>query len=229
VKHPTTAGNLPLSFATNNTSSMRILLVSATQLEIQEYLVQAQPHHDVLITGVGIAVATFELTHQLNHHHYDAVVQAGVAGAFSGSGFEAGDVVAVERDALGDTGVYEKGEFKSLHQAGLSLEKDWMVNHTELLKRCNLPTARAITVSTITDDAGYIAALQQRWQPQIESMEGAALHMICLRRQIPFVQIRAISNMVGERNKDNWRLGTAISNLNEYLRSFISLVQPVYN
>jgi futalosine hydrolase len=32
-----------------------------------------------------------------------------------------------------------------------------------------------------------------------------------------YVQIRAVSNYVEPRNKENWQMGLAIKNLNEYL------------
>jgi futalosine hydrolase len=41
-------------------------------------------------------------------------------------------------------------------------------------------------------------------------MEGAALHYIGLSARIPFIQIRGISNLVGERNKKHWRIAEAM-------------------
>jgi futalosine hydrolase len=34
-------------------------------------------------------------------------------------------------------------------------------------------------------------------------MEGAALHFVCLQEDISFIQLRAISNFVGERDSGN--------------------------
>ncbi len=48
-------------------------------------------------------------------------------------------------------------------------------------------------------------------------MEGAALHYVCLQEQIPFVQIRSVSNYVGERDKTKWKMKEAIENLNTEL------------
>ena len=33
-------------------------------------------------------------------------------------------------------------------------------------------------------------------------MEGAALHYACIMEHIPFIQLRAVSNFVGERDKN---------------------------
>jgi futalosine hydrolase len=59
-----------------------------------------------------------------------------------------------------------------------------------------------------------IGILQGKYQADIESMEGAALHFVCLQEGIPFLQIRGISNFVGERNKAKWDLKSAIENSN---------------
>ena len=55
-------------------------------------------------------------------------------------------------------------------------------------------------------------------------MEGAAFHYVCLQENIPFVQLRAISNFVGERDKSKWLMKEAIENLN---RETIALVHPL--
>jgi futalosine hydrolase len=41
-------------------------------------------------------------------------------------------------------------------------------------------------------------------------MEGAAFHYCCLMKEIPFVQIRGVSNYIGERDKKNWKIETAL-------------------
>jgi futalosine hydrolase len=38
-----------------------------------------------------------------------------------------------------------------------------------------------------------------------------------MKENIPFVQIRSISNYVGERNKQKWKLKEAVQNLNKEL------------
>jgi futalosine hydrolase len=67
----------------------------------------------------------------------------------------------------------------------------------------------------------YVNALQQKWKADIESMEGAALHFVCAKKNVPYLQLRAISNFVGERDKNKWLLATAIGNLNGALKALI--------
>jgi futalosine hydrolase len=52
-------------------------------------------------------------------------------------------------------------------------------------------------------------------------MEGAAFHYVCLQEEIPFIQLRSVSNYVGERNKSKWQIKKAVENLNKELLNLI--------
>ena len=60
------------------------------------------------------------------------------------------------------------------------------------------------------------------FDPVTESMEGASLHYVCLMEDIPFVQIRSVSNYIGERNKQKWNMMDSIINLNKALKSLVA-------
>ena len=55
-------------------------------------------------------------------------------------------------------------------------------------------------------------------------MEGAALHYVCLHEKIPFLQLRTVSNYVGERNKTKWNIADAFENLNLELVTLINQI-----
>ena len=78
-----------------------------------------------------------------------------------------------------------------------------------------LPAVDAVTSGLVTDQQALIALTREKYDPLIESMEGASFHYVCLMEKIPFVQIRSVSNMVGERNKAHWNLPLAIAQLNK--------------
>lgn len=208
---------------------MKILLLSATQFEIAPFIHTAHQPLDVLIGGVGIAATTFHLTKQLSHHHYDMVIQAGVAGMFpqqsDAEKLELAEVVAVHQDAFGDLGAYEKSAFKSVQDMYLDNNVEWLHNPHWALHKLPFKKVTGITVNTITDDAGMINAMQKKWKAGVESMEGAALHYVCGQKQIPFVQLRAVSNMVGDRDKANWRMKDAIENLNVAISDTIAAIK----
>ena len=58
-------------------------------------------------------------------------------------------------------------------------------------------------------------------------MEGAAFHYACIQENIAFLQIRSISNFVGERVKTNWKMKEAIESLNENLINIIQKLSTV--
>jgi futalosine hydrolase len=73
-----------------------------------------------------------------------------------------------------------------------------------------VPQVNAITVNRITTNPEDITLYKNQYNLDIESMEGAALHYIGLSTGIPFIQIRGISNLAGERNKDFWLIAEAM-------------------
>jgi futalosine hydrolase len=204
---------------------MNVLVVSATEFEI-EPLVHENNIADVLITGIGIPATIFHLTKKLSQKNYDLVIQAGIAGTFSPD-LKKGTVLLVDKDAFGDLGIYEKGNFKTLFDSGFINENEfpfsngWLVNRHEYLTHSSLSLATGITVNKITDDGNQIKILSKKFNPDIESMEGAALHYVCLQQKIKFLQLRSISNTVGERDKQKWEMKKAITNLNMELKKII--------
>jgi futalosine hydrolase len=204
---------------------MNVLVVSATEFEI-ETLVHENNIADVLITGIGIPATIFHLTKKLSQKNYDLVIQAGIAGTFSPD-LKKGTVLLVDKDAFGDLGIYEKGNFKTLFDSGFINENEfpfsngWLVNRHEYLTHSSLSLATGITVNKITDDGIQIKKLSDKFKPDIESMEGAALHYVCLQQKIKFLQLRSISNTVGERDKQKWEMKKAITNLNMELKKII--------
>jgi futalosine hydrolase len=204
---------------------MNVLVVSATEFEI-EPLVHENNIADVLITGIGIPATIFHLTKKLSQKNYDLVIQAGIAGTFSPD-LKKGTVLLVDKDAFGDLGIYEKGNFKTLFDSGFINENEfpfsngWLVNRHEYLTHSSLSLATGITVNKITDDGIQIKKLSDKFKPDIESMEGAALHYVCLQQKIKFLQLRSISNTVGERDKQKWEMKKAITNLNMELKKVI--------
>lgn len=58
--------------------------------------------------------------------------------------------------------------------------------------------------------------LDDRWREEsadVESMEGAAFFEACLRHGVPFAEIRAISNFVGETDRSRWDIPLALQRL----------------
>ena len=58
-------------------------------------------------------------------------------------------------------------------------------------------------------------------------MEGAALHYVCRSMSVPFMQVRAISNYIGERDKSKWKMKEAVDNLNDTLLKYVDKLYKI--
>jgi futalosine hydrolase len=72
-----------------------------------------------------------------------------------------------------------------------------------------------ITVNTVHGNERTIAAVRERFHPDVESMEGAAFMYASLVAGVPFAQVRAVSNVVERRNRGAWKIEQAIDALGE--------------
>ncbi len=214
---------------------MNILLIAATHIEIapavnfirQQGDNKHMPLPDVLIGGIGLTATSYHLTRQLRLKNYGLVLQAGVAGCFN-KNLSPGSVVVVKKDAIADQSVVELKQLKTLFDLKLLPEnqfpytKTWLVNtHSEWLKKTGAKQVNGISVNEITTSKQKITFYNEKFSPVVESMEGAALHYTCLMENIPFVQFRAISNYIGERDKKKWNMKESIVNLNTTLIQFL--------
>ena len=173
------------------------------------------------------------LTRLILEEKPDLIIQAGIAGCFDRTE-TLGKVVVISDEMLGDTGVQENGEWRDLFDLGLStpdgqpyenrmLPNPWLEKYNLL----GLPQVRSVTVNEITTSAERIKQITGKYNPQIESMEGAPLHYICRQTNTPFIQIRAISNYIGERDKTKWEMKEAIANLNRALIEYFELLAAI--
>jgi futalosine hydrolase len=200
---------------------MHLLLCAATEFEIKPsllFLKDLSVEVDVLVTGVGLTAASYSLTKSILSKKPGFILQAGIAGCLDDC-HQLSDVVLIKNEVIGDLGVEEKGKFHSLFDLGL-LQKDdfpWkngkLENENALLNETGLAIVDGITVNEISTDPHRVSFYKNAGAV-VESMEGAALHYIGLMENIPFLQVRALSNYVGERDKTKWEMQKAIANLN---------------
>jgi futalosine hydrolase len=204
---------------------MQVTIAAATKLELKEDTIRQVSMHDidVVYTGVGILSSAVSLTRYVPVHKPGLIIQAGIAGSFDTS-YSLGEVVAVKKECLGDIGVQERGEWKDVFDMGFQqanespfsdkyIVNEWLAAYNLL----QLPEVTSVTINQITTHIDTIQMLQTKYGAQVESMEGASLHYVCKLFSIPFIQIRAISNYIGERDKSKWKIKEAVANLNETL------------
>lgn len=210
---------------------MNCLLIAATSKEIAPFLnyyrsADTKQDIDILITGIGLMATSHALTKQISIKKPGLIIQAGIAGSFDNKLFP-GSVVVVKQDTVADLGVIENKRLNTMFDLGLikpnqpPFRNGWLVNpHSQWISQTGLKTVKAVSVNHITTDKKMINFYQKKFQPGIESMEGAAVHYVCLLEKIPFVQIRSISNYIGERDKKKWKLKEAVTNLNNKMIEF---------
>ena len=203
---------------------MEILVVAATEMEIAPFILQNKTT-DVLITGVGAPACMYALTKRLQQKKYDLIIQAGIAGTFKNS-FATGETFLVQKDTFADLGIYERDAFFTLFEKGfvqlneVPYKNGWLENIVE--QSFQLTPVNAITVNTVTDKFEQTDLFIKKFDPDIETMEGAAFHYVCLLEEVPFIQLRSISNFVGERIKTNWKMKEAVQSLNQNLARIVT-------
>jgi futalosine hydrolase len=217
---------------------MRFLLVAATGLELAPLVGRLTPaspssgplrtfthgsHHvDVLTTGVGMVATAAWCGRVLARQPYDLAVNLGVCGSFVPA-YPPGTVVNVTTDSFSELGAEDDERFLTVQQLGLlgpdapPFSGGRLVNPHVPANRviAGLRAVGGITVNTVHGNESSIARVVARFEPDVESMEGAAFMYACLVSGVPFAQVRAVSNMVEKRNRDAWKLREAVEALND--------------
>lgn len=216
--------------------AMKVVITSATENEIDQikrtldvFSIQKNNRLKIHfhICGVGLLASCYSISKLICEQKPDLIIQAGIAGTFDNN-LGTGNVVAVKDEVLGDMGVEENGAFKDLFDLNLQSENLFPFTERKLhnkfladLNLLQLAEVTAISINEITTRLDRIEVLRSKYTPTIESMEGAALHYCGLQTSTPFIQLRAISNYIGERDKSKWKFKEAFNNLAEVVLKYI--------
>lgn len=209
-----------VSNSNDRETGLRILVMTSVSAEREAVLrgLNGAKGIDVMITGVGLAAAAASTATALATAKYDLVVNAGIAGGFSGQA-EVGSLVVANEIVAADLGAQTLEGFCSLDELGFgsaSIPVDsTLVNRvTEALKVAGLPvkTGPVLSVSTVTDTVATALALASRVPgATAEAMEGYGVGTAAHNHGMPILEIRAISNLVGLRDRSSWRIEEALS------------------
>lgn len=160
-------------------------------------------------SGIGPANAAHAFTLMAEVLKPDLIILFGIGGAYPGSGFYPGQVVMAETEIYGDSGVIEEKGFRDMSAIGFPLLKkgkkaffnEFPLRENlvkKLSKALKIPMGRFITVCAGTRSRKRALELEKRWGGLVENMEGAAMAQMALLYGIPFLEIRGISNIVGD-------------------------------
>lgn len=179
------------------------------------------------------------------------VIQTGIAGAFPGTGLTLGDVAVATTETDASLGLepadggpvpdplpfpvvtYPPGAppppdatVRGKRPGSFLLNK---IVRGKAMKALNAsfpdhPPVEGpfLTVSTVTTTAARAKALETAFSPVMESMEGAAAAQVTAAFGLPFLEIRAVSNMVGPRDRSFWDIPLAARNVQAAVSAVIA-------
>src|SRR5690606_11730449 len=165
------------------------------------------------------------LTAILEAHRVAGIVGFGVAGAYPSSGLATESVAVAERQIYGDEGVRTPEGWWSCEGIGIPLVEDaaapifndFPIEESAVdvivgaLAGAGISAARGpfVTVSCCSGTRAAGEELEQRFGAICETMEGAAYAHVARLYDVPYVEIRGISNLVEDRDFTRWRLAQA--------------------
>jgi len=224
--------------------ALKVLLITATDTEAEalrripeikscpDGFLLGQSEICLLVTGVGSIATSWAMTKWLSSNPKpDLAINIGIAGSFRDD-IEIGDVVVPVSDCFADAGIETGSGFITLEEAGLADPDRFPFTGGKIItenKYCKIALsfikpAKAITVNSGSGSQETINRLLKKYNPDIETMEGATFSYICSGEKLLFLTLRSISNKVEPRNKDKWNIPLALINLSEKLKEFLLIV-----
>ncbi len=192
----------------------RLLVVTAVHAERDAILAALPQELEVVVGGVGPAAAGAAAGAALRTGQFDLVLSAGLGGGFLP--VPLGGVVVASRVIFADLGVETADGFAAISSLGFGTDcydaDPALV--AELAARTGSMVGAILTVATVTGTAATAARLRSRYpDAAAEGMEGAGVAAAATLLGAPFGELRAISNAVGPRERDAWRIDDALSAL----------------
>jgi len=193
-------------------------------------------------SGLGKAAAAASAMALISNFQPTALWQFGCGGACPGSDLQIGDIALADVEIFGDDGVQTSLGFQDLEDMGLPMRNDvrgivynqWPVDQSllswsrPLLADYSKQTGRGfavgpfVTVSSCTGTMERGLELSKRTGGICENMEGAAASLACRQTDIPFLELRGISNLVEDRNLARWDLPKGMRSAQEAILELLS-------
>lgn len=181
-------------------------------------------HIRIVRTGVGAVNAAHVVTMEIARARPGAIVVCGVGGAYPGAGLNVGDVASASSETYGDLGATSSDGFLDMRALGFPTVAGPEPHYNELPLQV-FPTnrrVRFVTMNTCTGTDEGAREIEARTGGAVENMEGAAVAHVALLSGIPCGEVRGISNLVGNRDRNSWRLEEAAEAAEEALLEWIA-------
>ncbi|MER6106218.1 futalosine hydrolase [Streptomyces sp. NPDC001832] len=170
---------------------------------------------DVLAGGAGPAAAASATAFGLASGPYDLVVSAGIGGGFVPVA-PVGSLVVASGIVAADLGAETPEGFVPVTALGFGRDRFTPppAQVRAVAAATGALTGEILTVSTVTGSAERAAALLAAHpRAAAEAMEGFGVAEAAERRGLPVLELRAVSNAIGPRDRDAWRIGDALAAL----------------
>ncbi len=166
--------------------------------------------YDVHLTGTGSSQAGVETFWAISHYKPKMVIMAGLAGRYSNSELKIGDSVLVSSELTADCGAFFPLGFIPC------MRNEYLCPWAD---KYSFPTVKSASVNVccapfIMDDVNA----------DIENMEGAGFFTAAAKCEVPFLELRTISNTVTPK-RDDWDLHLAAKKLNEALNKLLNEIE----
>lgn len=188
----------------------------------------------VVISGVGAVSAALSTAQALAQAPASLVISAGIGGAYPGSGLRPGDLAVSSEMVLADLGAWDGDTFLDLAALGLSTEPDaahyarfpaWE-GARAFAGRVGAAYGPLLTLSSVTGSQAGAQALVARFPGALtEGMEGAGVAQAAHRAGVPALELRAVSNPVGPRDRAAWQIAQALAALRRGLSEGLGLLE----
>ena len=170
-----------------------------------------------LLTGVGPVNAGLSLGRTLGAHSVSGVVNLGIGGSFDLTAAPLCSTVAAEGEIWPEYGLRDEdcvdpeaiGLPLYRTPAGpildrIALRPQDAAEAMQLTLPSGVVRGVSLTVAGVTATPERVESLHTRYSPLVENMEGFALALGCLQAEVPFLEIRTVSNRVGARPPLDW-------------------------
>jgi futalosine hydrolase len=174
----------------------------------------------VVVTGIGPVNAAHALTDALARRPRDRILVCGVGGAYPGSRLAVLDVTCAQSETYADLGAESPDGFLDMEALGLPVVHP----HYNRLPLSLFPAERRVPYVTRTTCTGTRATAREivaRTGGAVESMEGAAIVHVALKHGLHVGELRAVSNLVGDRDRQAWKVEEAATRAQQALLDWI--------
>lgn len=187
-----------------------VAILTATELEqhpLRALLGDSYAGHELSwhVGGMGAGATAAATLKIIRDQRPGLIIQAGIAGALPRKHLTVCDTVLVGSDYQADLGAWrpETGRFEPFDT--LTEAETVVCPYTEPLRgQFRIICARSANSAC--------SPLPLRSNEALESMEGAAFFGVCAAEKAPFLQVRSVSNHVGDP-RGQWRIPEALDSL----------------